>query len=102
MTVLWLDSAVESFQEIDNFLGRVWNLNTQQQFEERVLTKLKLLTDNPEMGRVSEDSPSVRTLLIHPTTTLYYRLAAEEIQLLYFWDNRQDPAVRPDFTAPPE
>jgi len=35
--------------------------------------------------------PGIRKAVISPQTALLYRILETQIQLLYFWDNRQDP-----------
>ena len=51
------------------------------------------ITDNPEMFIASRKKKNVRKALITKHNTLYYRIKPrnKELELITFWDNRQDP-----------
>jgi hypothetical protein len=49
------------------------------------------IAEHPMMFPASQKSPSIRKAVITKQTSLLYRIAANEIQLLHFWDNRRNP-----------
>lgn len=48
----------------------------------------------PYLFKAYEDDPRIRHGILHKNITLFYRVLENEqiIELLFFWDNRQDPA----------
>jgi plasmid stabilization system protein ParE len=57
--------------------------------------KLKQLSKYPETGRPSLSDPEIRFVKIGKNTELYYMFDGTIIQLLDFFDTRQDPTKRP-------
>jgi len=54
---------------------------------------LTQITENPEMFQASRKKANIRKALITGHNTLYYRIKPKnkEVELITFWDNRQDP-----------
>ena len=54
---------------------------------------LEQIKQNPEMFEESRKKKNVRKGFVTKHNTLYYRVRPrkKELQLLLFWDNRQDP-----------
>ena len=54
---------------------------------------MELIRHNPEMDEESKKKRSIRKILITKQNTLYYRVKShkKELEILVFWDNRQDP-----------
>ena len=57
---------------------------------ERVIS---LVAENPMMYKSAIFDENVRIALITPQTSLFYRISDHTIQLLFFWDNRQDQFI---------
>ncbi len=54
---------------------------------------LTQITENPEMFQASRKKANIRKALITGHNALYYRIKPKnkEVELITFWDNRQDP-----------
>ena len=54
---------------------------------------LSLIAKDPEMFEISRKKKNVRKGFITKHNTLYYRIKPrkKELELITFWDNRQDP-----------
>lgn len=50
----------------------------------------KLLSENPEMGTISE-MEGIRFVIILRNFSLYYQFKSNQIQILSLWDNRRNP-----------
>jgi len=65
----------------------------KQNFVDRTEKTLSQIVKTPEMFEASRKKKNVRKGLITKHNTLYYRikLLKQEIELITFWDNRQNP-----------
>ena len=52
---------------------------------------IELIAVNPLMFKATVIDETVRVALITKQCSLFYHVSDTSIQLLYFWDNRQDP-----------
>ena len=50
-----------------------------------------LISANPFIGTEVEDLKDVRRLFIMKYYSLFYRVKENHVEILSFWDNRQDP-----------
>ena len=64
-----------------------------QNFINEVESLLDQIKQSPEMFEESRKKKNVRKGFVTKHNTLYYRVRPrkKELQLLLFWDNRQDP-----------
>ena len=53
-----------------------------------------LIAENPFMYKVTTIDKTVRIALISKQTSLFYQVKDESIDLLFFWDNRQEPFLQ--------
>lgn len=93
MRLRWTPKARRSYTEILNYLDTHWTEKEIKIFIAKVDHLLELIRHNPELGEESKKKRSVRKILITKHNTLYYRVKSnkKELQILVFWDNRQDP-----------
>lgn len=93
MVVIWTPKARRSYFEIIDHLEKTWTEREIRKFISDVDHLLVLIKQNPEIGEESGKRKDVRKCLITKQSSLYYRIKPhrKELQLLLFWDNRQDP-----------
>ena len=90
--IIWSIQAEQAYIKILEYLFEKWTEKEAGKFAERVEQVLDFIKKNPKMYRYSENRKSYRAVLTQQTT-LVYRLKEETvIELVTFWDNRQDPA----------
>jgi len=96
MTVNWTPTARETFFIILEYLDQTWTKREVQKFIEEVQKVLSQIEDNPEMFPVSKEIRNLRKGFITKHTSFYYRIKLEkkELELITFWDNRQDPVKK--------
>lgn len=91
LPVNWTKVAKEDFaillEEIESQFGLDAALNTMEKVEE-ILEKI---AEFPLMFPPSSTYPSNHKAVISKQTSLIYQVENEEITLLLFWDNRQNP-----------
>lgn len=97
MKISWTPKARQSYFEIIEHLGNAWTEREIQNFIILVDHLLEQIRLCPEMFEESRKKKNVRKGIITKQNTLYYRVRnrKKEIQLIVFWDNRQDPGKMP-------
>lgn len=90
--IIWTPTARSSYFEILQYLADNFSEAELKAFEELVREVLQLIGQFPEIYEYSEESDTHRCVL-SPQVSLYYQVkeSPQEIELLVFWDNRQDP-----------
>jgi plasmid stabilization system protein ParE len=89
--IIWTDNADQSMYQLTDFLAQHWSGKVVEQYVDNVYDSIDLLSQFPEMGRITEEENVIRTLVIRPYTRLYYQFKEETIFLLRFTDTRQKP-----------
>ncbi len=93
MKVRWTVTAKGSYFNILEYLEESWSEKEVLNFISEVDSLLKQISINPKMFQESKAKRNIRKGFISKHTTLYYRFRPrkKELELLSFWDNRQDP-----------
>lgn len=93
MKVRWTPTAKQSFFSILDYLEESWSIREVNSFIEEVNTLLDQISQQPKMFPESSKKKHIRIGFITKDNSLYYRYSPrkKEIELLVFWDNRQDP-----------
>jgi plasmid stabilization system protein ParE len=91
MNVIWTRKADMSFNGIVDYLLDIWNVAIATSFVDHVDHTINLISNNPEMFKVSQyDSISLEAF-ITKHTTIFYRVFENNIEIEYFWGNFDDP-----------
>jgi len=93
MKISWTPTAIVGYFNILDYLEEVWTEREIQNFISEVDKLLEQIAKNPELFQSSRKKKNVRKGFITKHNTLYYRVkpGKDELELLTFWDNRQDP-----------
>ena len=95
LPVIWTPEAESSFQEQINILEADWPEPTFRKFIDRVFDTIDRISMQPEMYRAYENSGNIRVCVINRNISLYYKIKESQIDLLFFWPNRNDPEKFP-------
>lgn len=91
LKVIWSPATKEEYALILGFVEDNFGIDAALNF----LDKTDLVIDGialfPSMFPRSSKRNDVRKAIITKQVSLYYRFNKTEIQLLHFWDNRQNP-----------
>jgi plasmid stabilization system protein ParE len=92
--VVWTDSAEKSYWQVVDYLLKEFGNNVVSDFVNTVHNKIELISSNPFLFRKSSTVKNVFITVIHKRLTLTYRYRPRKkrIELLVFWDTRQNPA----------
>ena len=92
-SIIWSPSAYATFEERIYYLQTNWTEKEIANFTTRVKEYLEVLKGEPLIGKRTGKRKNVHTGLIIKEVSLLYRIKPikKEIELLVFFDNRQNP-----------
>jgi plasmid stabilization system protein ParE len=91
MKVIWTAKAEKSFNGIIDYLLEAWTVDIATNFVDIVQHTIGLITQHPEMFKVSPYDDQSREAFITKHTTMFYRIFADSIEIEYFWGNFDTP-----------
>lgn len=86
----YTDRASKDQQDLYEYLLEEWGMQTVKKLDAKIEKSLRLIAQRPEMYPASQQT-SIRRCVISKQTSLYYRVKKYNIELLTFFDTRQDP-----------
>jgi len=90
MRIIWNPLAIISYNQIIEYLSIEWGKTSVNKFRDLVEDVLSVIRENPNAFECSARYKNVRKGFITKQNTLFYKVRSKEIELLLFWDNRQD------------
>ncbi|WP_341903775.1 type II toxin-antitoxin system RelE/ParE family toxin [Fluviicola taffensis] len=94
MQIVWTDKADETFDQINAYILKKFTQKEVDDFVLKTYEVLKVIKSHPKLYPLSKIKKykSTRKAVIHPHSTLYYRISNKTtITLVTFWDNRKNP-----------
>jgi plasmid stabilization system protein ParE len=91
LKIIFSDVAAEMLVTIGDFIENKWSKKESYKFLEKVHKKISLVAIQPYMYKATQFDENVRIGLISKQTSFYYEIRENEIIILFFWDNRQEP-----------
>ena len=92
-TIVFSSTAIESFDAIKSQIEERFGSKTVSEFEERILKVLEVISLSPEVFQSIKQSSNVRKGFIHKNCSMFYEVKATQVEILFFWDNRQEPIL---------
>jgi plasmid stabilization system protein ParE len=89
--IIFTDDAIDILLSITDFIENKWSLKQADKFLAKVHKTLDLTSKNPYMFKASTIKEDIRIGFISKQTSFFYRVQKNEIIILFFWDNRQEP-----------
>ena len=90
-TIIWSPKARLTYYQILDYLDEKWTFREIENFVDRTEEALTHISQNPLLYQHSKESDAYRCVLVKQVS-LFYRIKSDRVELLIFWDNRQDPA----------
>ena len=93
MKVIWTGKAKLSFYKIIEYLNKNWTQREINNFASEVQKAISQIGQNPLMFIASRKKKNIRKGFVNKRVCLFYRVNKRKrtIELLLFWDNRQNP-----------
>jgi plasmid stabilization system protein ParE len=91
--VIFSLNAIDTFDAIKSQIEQRFGAKTVLEFEERTLKVLEVISLSPDIFQSIQQSPNIRKGFIHKNCSMFYEVKQNQIDVLFFWDNRQEPAL---------
>ena len=85
--------AKETYAAIQMQLIERFGQAVLEKFERKTVKTLDSILKSPFMFKAVDENPNIRKGLIHKNCSVFYKIKTEEIEILLFWDNRQEPML---------
>jgi len=87
--------AESTFEDIIIQLEQRWGDKVVNKFKDKVSKSLDLIAETPLIYPVAPENPALRKCVLHKNCSLLYRIHSYKVEIVYFWDNRQEPLIKP-------
>jgi plasmid stabilization system protein ParE len=94
LSIYYTPRAEETLRSTYHFINANFGALIADKFVLRAEKIIALIAENPFMYKATIIDTTVRIALISKQTSLFYRIQADSIHLLFFWDNRQEPFLQ--------
>ena len=89
-TVIWSPTARLSYYKVIEYLIEKWTFNELEAFIDRTEEVITHICNNPLLYPYSVKGNAHKCVVVKQIS-LFYIVRDDIIELLVFWDNRQDP-----------
>lgn len=91
--VFWTPEAEATFDAVIEYLANNWTEREIEHFVKSTDRIMELISRHPRMYRAT-NKKNVREALVTPHNLLAYKIYSNRIDLLTFWDTRQNPSKK--------
>jgi hypothetical protein len=88
--IVWTTEADQTYQQILEYLQAKWTEREIYNFITRTETILFFISQNPLQYSYSKKN-DVNKCVVRKQVSLYYQIKQDTVELISFWDTRQDP-----------
>jgi len=92
-TIVFSLHAIDSFDSIKSQIHQKWGDKEVIKFEKRTLNILDIISKSPLVFQAIRQSPNIRKGFIHKNCSMFYEVKRGQVEILFFWDNRQEPVL---------
>lgn len=85
--------AEETYDAVVAQLRQRWGDEFIDKFENKLLKSLNLIMTEPSVYPVIDVITETRRCVLHKNCSMLYKIYDEEILIVCFWDNRQEPLI---------
>jgi len=83
--------AESTFDDLVTQLEQRWGGKFVDKFKDKVSKTLDLISETPYVYPIAPENSILRKCILHKNCSMLYRIYNDNIEIIYFWDNRQDP-----------
>ncbi len=91
LSVFYTDAAKETLFLFYSAVENKFGTRSADKFLIKVEKTISLISEFPYMFKSSSIDENVRIGLITKQCSVFYHVTEDSVDLLFFWDNRQDP-----------
>ncbi|REA60427.1 hypothetical protein DSL64_15060 [Dyadobacter luteus] len=89
--VILSSTAIDSYEAIVEQIHARWGEKVANKFELKAFKTLEILKDKPFVFKEIDNYPNLRKGLVNKNCSFFYEVSSSQVQILFFWDNRQEP-----------
>lgn len=94
MNIIWSDPAKKDYWNNIDYLLEEWTVNEVEHFTQETQRVINIISKKPKTF-LKVGHKELRAVPITPQVSLYYRIDKENVTLIRFWNNYQDPINKP-------
>ena|SRR5215213_4191034 len=91
--ILWTDNALQELERTIEYLERNFTRKELEKLSQKIENIVSLISQNPRLFSKS-DKKDIYRVTILKFNTMYYRIKGDNIEILSFFSNRQNPKKR--------
>ena len=91
LKVIWSPASKEEYADIIGFVEDEFGINAALKLLDKTDAIIDSISIFPTTFPSSPSRKDIRKAVISKYLSVYYRFNNVEVQLLHFWDNRQNP-----------
>ena len=92
--ILWTDFALKELEKTIEYLEENWTEKELRNLAVKLEEILNLISRNPDLFQVSDFKKEIRRAVVLNHNTLYYRVLNNDVEIISFFSNRQNPRQR--------
>ncbi|PAW93282.1 hypothetical protein CKK33_07125 [Mucilaginibacter sp. MD40] len=92
-TLRYAPTALETFDQVSRQLSERWGDVVVEKFKLRTVKVIEAIKESPFIYQSIASNLNVRKAFIHRNCSLFYEVGETTIEILFFWDNRQEPIL---------
>jgi hypothetical protein len=91
LPVIISETAYVTFESICAQINERLGAKALSDFKKNTIKTLELIGHSPFLFKETEFDPNIRQGLIKKLSSVFYEIKPDRIEVLFFWDNRQEP-----------
>ncbi len=91
LPVIISETALKTFESICAQIHERLEAKALNDFKKNTIKTLELIGNSPFIYKETEFDPNIRQGLIKKLSSVFYEIKSDRIEVLFFWDNRQEP-----------
>jgi len=91
LTIFYTPKSRETLLSVFNFIENKFGSHSAKAFLTKADKTIQLMSTQPYMFKAAPIGEHIRIAHISKQTSLFYQVTERSINLLFFWDNRQEP-----------
>jgi len=90
--VVFSEEAIETFESIGQQILVRWGEKEVNEFRKRAYKVTEIISKFPLIFQQIHKE-NIRKAFIHKNCSMFYKIGDTYIEILFFWDNRQEPML---------
>ena len=88
--LIWSPKSKSEYANLLQYIEKLYGTDAALDFLDQVERIVESISVFPYAFPISDKVPSFRKAVINRQTSLFYRVNNQAVEIVHFWDNRQD------------